>query len=32
MEFKIGDRFVGDNHPLFIVAEMSCNHVRELQM
>ncbi len=29
MEFKIGDRFVGDNHPLFIVAEMSCNHLQK---
>ena len=28
MEFKIGDRFVGDNHPVFIVAEMSCNHLQ----
>ena len=29
MEFKIGDRFVGDEHPVFIVAEMSCNHLQK---
>lgn len=26
MEFKIGNTLVGDNHPTFIVAEMSANH------
>ena len=26
MEFKIGNTLIGDNHPTFIVAEMSANH------
>ena len=26
MEFKIRDRFVGDNHPLFFIAEAGVNH------
>ena len=29
MEFKIGDRLVGCNHPVFVVAEMSCNHLQK---
>jgi pseudaminic acid synthase len=31
VEFKIGDRYIGDNHPVFIVAEMSCNHLQEYE-
>ena len=26
MEFKIADRFIGDNHPLFFIAEAGVNH------
>jgi len=26
MEIKFGNKFIGDNHPAFIVAEMSANH------
>lgn len=29
MEFKIGDRFIGDDHSVFVVAEMSCNHLQK---
>src|SRR6056297_1693024 len=28
MEFKIGNKLIGDNHPVFIIAEMSCNHLQ----
>lgn len=31
MEFKIGNTLVGDNHPTFIVAEMSANHNGSLE-
>lgn len=30
MEFKIADRTVGDNHPVFIIAELSANHNQDL--
>lgn len=29
MEIKIGDRAIGDGHPVFIVAEISCNHLQK---
>ena len=28
MAFKIGNKLIGDNHPVFIIAEMSCNHLQ----
>lgn len=28
MAFKIGSKTIGDNHPVFIIAEMSCNHLQ----
>ena len=32
MEFKIGDKFVGDNHPVFIIAELSANHMNNFDV
>ena len=32
MEFKLGNRFIGDNHPVFIVAELSCNHTQDFDL
>ena len=32
MEFKLGKRFVGDNYPVFIVAELSCNHTQDFDL
>lgn len=29
MEFKINDRLIGDNHPAFIIAELSANHMND---
>ena len=29
MEFKINDRLIGDNHPVFIIAELSANHMND---
>lgn len=31
MEIKIGGKVIGKNRPAFIVAEMSCNHERDLE-
>lgn len=31
MEFKIGNKYIGDGHPVFIVAEMSCNHLQRFE-
>ena len=31
IEFKIADRFIGPNHPPFIIAEMSGNHNQSLE-
>lgn len=31
MEFRIADGFVGDNHPPFVIAEMSGNHNQSLE-
>ncbi|MDD4990291.1 MAG: pseudaminic acid synthase [Candidatus Pacebacteria bacterium] len=30
-EFKIGDRMVGDGHPALIIAELSANHLQNLE-
>lgn len=32
MEFKIGDRTVGDGHPVFIIAELSANHLQKFDL
>src|SRR3989338_4612534 len=32
MDFKLGNRFIGDNHPVFIVAELSCNHIQDFDL
>lgn len=29
MEIKIGDKMIGDGHPVFIIAEMSANHLQD---
>ena len=29
MEIKIGDRIIGEGHPVFIIAEMSANHLQD---
>jgi len=31
VEFKIGNKYIGDGHPVFIVAEMSCNHLQRFE-
>lgn len=31
MAFKIGTKTIGDNHPVFIIAEMSCNHLQNYE-
>lgn len=31
MEIHLGDRVIGDNHPVLIVAEMSCNHLQNFE-
>ena len=30
-EFKIGDRLVGENNPVYIIAEAGCNHDGKLE-
>ncbi|MEK6834819.1 MAG: N-acetylneuraminate synthase family protein [Nanoarchaeota archaeon] len=30
-EFKIGNRFVGENHPIYIITEAGCNHDGKLE-
>ena len=30
MQMKIGKSMIGDNHPTFIIAEMSANHGHDL--
>ncbi|MEK6932287.1 MAG: N-acetylneuraminate synthase family protein [Nanoarchaeota archaeon] len=30
-EFKIGNKFVGENHPVYIIAEAGCNHDGKLE-
>jgi pseudaminic acid synthase len=32
MKFKIDDKTVGDNNPIFIVAELSANHLRDFDL
>lgn len=32
MQFKIGDRVVGDGSPAFIIAELSCNHNQDFNI
>lgn len=32
MEFKIGDKKIGDNHPTFIIAELSANHMNDFDI
>lgn len=32
MEFKINDRLIGDNHPAFIIAELSANHMNDFDI
>ena len=32
MEFQIGDKKVGDNHPTFIIAELSANHMNNFDI
>lgn len=32
MDFKIGDKMVGDNHPVFIIAELSANHLQNFDL
>lgn len=32
VNFKIGDRWVGDGHPVYVVAELSCNHLQDLDL
>lgn len=31
-DIQIGDRIIGQNHPTFIIGELSCNHVGSLQV
>lgn len=32
MEIKIGNKFIGDNHPIFFIAEIGINHNGSLEM
>ncbi len=32
MEFKIGDRVLGENHPVYVVAELSANHLQDFDI
>lgn len=32
MEFKIGDKKIGENHPTFIIAELSANHMNDFDV
>lgn len=32
MEFRIGDRTVGNGHPVFIIAELSANHLQKFDL
>ena len=32
MEFKIGEKEIGDNNPTFIIAELSANHMNDLDI
>jgi len=32
MELKIGDRAIGDNQPVFIIAELSANHLQDFDL
>jgi pseudaminic acid synthase len=32
IEFKLGDRLIGDNHPVFIIAELSANHQQKFDL
>jgi pseudaminic acid synthase len=32
MEIKIGNRSIGNDHPTFIIAELSCNHLRDFDL
>ncbi|SFM88972.1 pseudaminic acid synthase [Methanolobus profundi] len=32
MEIKIGDRYVGERHPVFIIAEVSANHLQNFDL
>lgn len=32
MEFKIADKKIGDNHPTFIIAELSANHMNDFNI
>lgn len=32
MEFKIEDRLIGDDHPVFIMAELSANHLQNFDL
>jgi len=29
---KIGDRYVGAEHPIFIIAELSANHLQDFDL
>jgi sialic acid synthase SpsE len=30
--FKLGNKFVGDNYPVFIIAELSTNHPQKIEL
>lgn len=32
MEFKITHRYIGENYPVFIVAELSANHLQKYDL
>ncbi len=32
MEIKIGDRYIGERHPVFIIAEISANHLQNFDL
>jgi len=32
MKFKIQNRLIGDNHPVFIIAELSANHLQDFDL
>ncbi len=32
MQFKVGDRTVGNEHPVFIIAELSANHLQDFDV
>lgn len=32
MKFKIQNRLIGDNHPIFIIAELSANHLQDFEL